>query len=182
MIGTTYDLTLRRENLLELYENQFHFDWKSAESRKRILYSLFFLAGLILTVLNLFSYDDRSWPFIVCSIGAGYNFIMLYNEFHKTREIKKNVNEWIDAVSVYKKHWILMGENSFTYYRDHEMHRYDLGKIHEKYSDDIFFKLTTVDGDRIIIPSKSFDEGMYTEFIKDVNVIALKLKGEQATT
>lgn len=170
MIGTRYNLTVRREDILELYENQFEFRLFSKENYGSLTYAGLFAIGLIGASFNLFEYgNNRLLPIIACTIGIGYNLVTVYNKSRAPKKTKINVEKWIDNFVQYKDHSIVIGENSFTYFRDTQIHRYDLSKIEKKYSDTDHFTLSMIGGGKIILPAKSFERGKYEEFVACVD-------------
>lgn len=108
-------------------------------------------------------------------IGTGYNATKLFNDYNKTLTTKEIVNKWIDDVSQYKYHSIVMDDDAFIYHRDSQIFRYDLSKISQKVNNDKLFSLKLTDGLDIIIPAGSFDDNRFQEFIAEVDDIIRRI-------
>jgi len=162
---TRFDLTVRREDVLALYEDLLEFKLFSKVNYARIVYALMFFAGAMVNLFNFWNLENNMLWFALALGGCVWYSFDIYKDYATFKESKQKIYKWIDVFSRFKEHWLMVNENDFTYHRDTEIYRYDLTRIERKHHDERFFQLFIQKGERLTIPSKAFAPGKYDEFI-----------------
>ncbi len=171
-----YKLTVRREDILELYADQFEFRLFTKENSATLIYIGFFVTGLIFSIFNVFAYSDPKLPVIICSIAVAYNAMQLIRKYHTVRTNEQKINKWVDTFIHFKSHELVLSADGITYYRDRDIFFYDLTKIQRKQFDGSHFTLELTDGLDLLLPAKSFEDDKYGEFVDQVDVIIIRLR------
>lgn len=169
-----FDLTVRREDMLEVFEGQTAFRLFSTPNYPRLAVIGIFVFGMFANAFNIWNIDQPGTMFFFCVIGAAYSGFLLYGQYNEVRKSRKGINSWIANTERYKQHWLVINENDFVYHRDNEVHRYDLSKSELTHHNESFFVLKT-GSENIVIPAKSFVPGEYSEFAAMVDALIAKV-------
>jgi hypothetical protein len=174
MNETRFDLTVRREDVIDLYKDQLEFKLFSKSNAHHVVYALMFLAGAVVNLFNLWNFENHLLWFALALGGCAWYSFNIYKDYAASKKMKTKIHAWVDEFSRFKEHWLMVNENDFTYHRDNEIYRYDLTRIEQKHHDKRFFQLIIQKGERLTIPSKAFAPGKYDEFIVMIDELITK--------
>jgi hypothetical protein len=164
MTTQEFKLTLRSEDLMDIYRNDFHFKVFSVQNYRNL--SFIGLLALLIPLAMFGTRYDKGCYFLVlvCIGGLGYYSINILSAYWKVRQKEKTVKDWIKSIAPYKSHRVSVHEAYLTYYRDSETFMYRYDQMVSMYHTSEYFYCKLTDGIDLVLPARSFDVGAYELF------------------
>lgn len=163
-----FELTVRKEDLLELYKDQTAFNLFSKAYAGRI----FFIAvALILGGITLVaSFYNSKYTFyaLLFMVGIGYCVYDILKSYRTIQAKKQSVEAWADEVLKFKKHELTINDFALVYTRDEEFFNYAFENIH-LHDAATYFQILVNDGAELLIPKKAFAGNEYESFTNNIN-------------
>jgi hypothetical protein len=167
-IKNTFELSVSKQDLLDLYKDQTEFKLFSKEYAGRIFFTT--VASLLALIVIIASFYEIKYLFYSLLFIAGIVYCV-YDiwKSYKTKQAKKqSVESWADEVMKFKTHQLALNDFALVYRRDDEFFTYAFDNI---YTHDAlaYFQVLANDGSELLIPSKAFTAEDYTIFVQGIN-------------
>ncbi|MDB5256877.1 MAG: hypothetical protein JWM14_1572 [Chitinophagaceae bacterium] len=164
----TFELTVRKEDLLELYKDQTEFKLFSKAYAGRLF---FIVVALLLGGITLVaSFYSSKYVFYALLFMGGivYCVYHIWKSYSTKQEKKQSVEAWADEVLKFKKHELTVNDVAVVYRRDDEFFTYTFDTIHT-HDATTYFQILVNDGSELLIPQKAFAANEYDAFIQSIN-------------
>ncbi|MBC7485339.1 MAG: hypothetical protein H7282_01105 [Cytophagaceae bacterium] len=163
-----FELTVRKEDLLELYKDQTAFKLFSKAYAGRI----FFIAvALLLGGITLAaSFYNSKYVFYALLFMAGIVYCVydIQKNYRTIQDKKKFVEAWANEVLKFKKHELAINDFALVYTRDEEFFNYAFESIH-MHDAATYFQILVNNGAELLIPKKAFAGDEYKSFTKSIS-------------
>lgn len=158
-------LTLRLEDLREIYRDKLKYQFFSKDNFPSLLMAFFFLILSIISISKTISNDAFFFLSLCFIFGLGHQIIQLLKHYWQFKKGTAEIEKWVDNLKGYNSHVIQFDDSSFKYFRDKDIFVYDIKSVKRTYrtNDHFYFMLT--DNNDIILPKKSFQPGDFEKFI-----------------
>jgi hypothetical protein len=167
-MNNTFALTVRKEDLLDLYKDQIDFKLFSKEYAGRIFFiAVASILGLI-TVISSFYDSQYIYYSLIFIAGIIYCVYDIRKSYNSKMAKKQSVEVWADEVLKFKKHELTVNNFAVTYRRDEELFTYAFDSIHT-HDASSYFQILVNDGSELLIPAKAFAENDYERFVSLIN-------------
>lgn len=167
---TNFELTVRKEDLTNLYSDQTDFKLFSKEYAGR----LFFIAvALILGGITFAaSFYSSKYVFYALLFAAGIAYCVyeIWKSYTTKMKKKASVEAWAEEVLRFKKHTLSIHETAIVYQRDQEVFTYAFDGIHIHHAPH-YLQVLASDGNELLIPKNAFTEEQYERFVQQLKTI-----------
>lgn len=162
---THFKLTVRREDLLDVYGKEIEFKLFSRDYMGRVAATIvcLLLGGITLGG----SFYDTKYVFyaIVFAGGIGYCIYDLYSIYAAKKKKRASAEIWITEVEQFKTNDIRVTEQAVVYTRDQEVYTYPFSTINLQEFEKHIQILTIDTFDSILLPKKAFAEEEFQTFL-----------------
>lgn len=165
----TFTLTVRREDLLEMYGEKIEFKLFSREYIGRVI---IIVVSLLLGGLSLAGalYDNKYVFYVILFLGGiGYCTYDLWSAYSTKKKRKTSVSAWITEAEQFKTNVLSVNEQAVVYTRDQEVYTYPFSSINVQDFEKHVQILTVDTFDSILLPKKAFVNGEFEQFMQLVN-------------
>jgi len=170
---STFNLLVKKEDLLHLYSDQISFKLFSKEYVGR----LFFIAvALILGGITLgASFYNSKYVFYALLFAAGIAYCVyeIQKSYSNKMKKKQSVEAWADEVLQFKNHQLIVNEDALVYKRDEQFFTYPFDRIHTHHAA-TYFQVLVNDGSELLIPKNAFTESAYEHFVQRIKEVQTK--------
>jgi len=168
----SFKLTLRPDDLLELYPESKGFVTFWRRRRAHIMVAILMIGGI---VVNLVSRRADSYS-LALILATALLIVPLMRALAIFIRNRKAILLWVEDSRKYKQHSVELSDTGFTYLRDDERFETAFSIVMEviQTSDYVYIQHGR---DNIIFPSKAFDPGEYERFVTE-----FKKRRKAATT
>ena len=169
MSDKNFTLTVRREDLLEIYGEKITFKLFSREYIGRVI---IIIVSLLLGALSLAGalYDNKYVFYVILFAGGiGYCTYDLWSAYSTKKKRKASVEEWITESEKFKTNVLSVNEQAVVYTRDQEAYTYPFSTINVQDFEKHVQILTVDTFDSILLPKKAFVSGEFEQFMQLVN-------------
>jgi hypothetical protein len=171
MDANEFQLTLRKEDILDIYGNQIHFNLFSEGCRYRMFLFALFLSAAALCLFFVPSGTNNFFLVAVMFAISGYQGNEILKQYLPVKKAKDDVVSWINAIKKYKTHRLVLGDSLITYHRDTELFAYRVDQAKKVYHTDSYFYLALNDGMDLLVPAKSLGSERYKEFTAKIDAM-----------
>jgi len=163
-----FELTVRKEDLLELYKDQTEFKLFSKAYAGRIFFiAVALLLGGITLVASFYSSKYVFYALLFMA-GIVYCVYDIRKSYFAIQNKKQSVEAWADEVLKFKKHELAINDFALVYTRDAEFFNYAFESIH-MHDAATYFQILVKDGAELLIPKKAFAGTEYETFTQNIN-------------
>lgn len=159
----TFELTVRKADLLELYKDQTEFKLFSAAYAGRLIFLAFSIILEVITLVASFYSSDYIFYALLFMVAIVYCVFNIRKSYQTIQDKKQSVGTWADAVLQFKKHQIAINDVALVYRRDDEFFTYTFDRINT-HDATIYFQILANDGSELLIPKKAFSGEEYAIF------------------
>jgi hypothetical protein len=162
----TFTLTVRKEDLLDMYGQQIEFKLFSREYVGRVIATIvcLLLGGI---TLGGSLYDSQYvFYFIVFAGGLGYCVYDLCSAYLAKNKKRASVEEWITEAEQFQTNILSINEQAVVYTRDQEIYTYPFATINVQEFEKHIQILTIDTFDSILLPKKAFADDEFHAFMQ----------------
>ena len=164
----TFELTVRKEDLLDLYKDQIEFKLFSKAYAGRLFFiAVALLLGGITLVASFYSSEYVFYAMLFMA-GVMYCVYDIWKSYNTKQKKKQSVEAWADGVLAFKKHELAINDFALVYTRDEEFFNYAYEDIH-LHDAPTYFQILVNNGTELLIPKKAFASDEYLIFIQSIN-------------
>jgi hypothetical protein len=165
-----FELTVRKEDLLELYRDQMEFKLFSKEYAGRLFFiAVAFILGSI-TLIAAFYNSKYLFYALLFMAGIAYCVNDIQKSYRTKNNKKETIEAWATEVLAFKQHQLFVSEQAITYHRDEEVFTYPFDNTHT-HDAPVYFQLLSGDGSELLIPKKAFLDHEYEQFLEAIHAI-----------
>jgi hypothetical protein len=178
MKATIFPLTIRRADVLELYEHQFRFSLLDPPIVSKLLYATL----CAVTAYLAFSWLKTNGDFFILLygslIGFGAFLIQILEAYRAARKKKAEINTWIDTFIHFKAHEVVVEAERIVYRNECQVFAYPFNTMSGCSRHGSGFHLQMLGQENLSIPVRAFELGDSDRF----GTIALQMFADYLAT
>ena len=159
MATTTFPLTIRRPDVLEMYREQFHFSWLDPFILRLVFGGLISAGAAAYTYLKMLNEMDFTILFFFSSVLFLGICTALVVAFVEKRKVKQGVNRWVDTFIDLKGHEMVVEDARILYRREKGISVYSFADMVDFHAESCFYSVKCRGELSLSIPFKSFAAG-----------------------